>query len=381
MKKLFIIAAMVTLLTSIPGQGNQAKAQSVTGKLVYGIALMQNTGRVATYIRGDKMAANFKSPGLFQTNAKVGDYFAVEREKTPYNGTLNWHTGNVLQVVNSGNGNAVFRAVGLGTALLFITPEGQSNPTLTVQVFVSQSQSQSGPVAAPRPVPATQGQDPTFELRKQGIEYLKKKMFTQALQAFNQGLEMNPRHAWLYFLRGVTHSKMKSPNLAISDFNQALSINPNAPKVAEIYYWRGRAYGSKKQYDAALKDFNEALKTNPNASKYFFRGITYENKGQYLSAIGDFNQAIKLDPSPATFYFHKASSFDKSGQQKEAIEAYQVYLRYAKDPKSIQRANERISELKEELKPLLKKAKPVGKKPKAQAETDPFSGPLGEEAF
>ena len=94
-----------------------------------------------------------------------------------------------------------------------------------------------------------------------------------------------------------------------------------------------------------------------------------------------FEQAIKLALSDPRAYFSKASSLDKSGQQKEAIEAYQVYLRYAKDPKSIQRANERISELKEELKPLVKKAKPVGKKPKAQAETDPFSGPLGEEAF
>lgn len=382
MKKLIIIAAMVTLLTSILCQGNQAEAQRVTGKLVYGIALMQNTGRVTTFIRGDNMAANFKSQGLYETTVKVGDYFAVEREKTRYNGTLSWITGNVLKTVSSGNGGAVFHAIEPGKAVLAITPEGQSNPSITVQVIVSQSQSQSGPVATPRPVPATQGQDPTLELQKQGIEYRKKKMFTQALQAFNQGLEMNPRHAWLYFQRGIIHLNMKNPDLALSDFNQALSINPNAPKVAEIYFLRGCTYGfQKQQYDAALKDINQALKLNPDANKYYWRGRIYENKGQYLPAIGDFEQAIKLAPSDPRAYFSKASSLDKSGQQKEAIEAYQVYLRYAKQPKGIQRANERISELKEELKPLVKKAKPVVKKPKAQAEIDPFSGPLGEEAF
>jgi Flp pilus assembly protein TadD len=381
MKKLFIIAAMVTLLTSIIGQKNQAKAQQPTSKIVYVISVERGTGRVMSAIRDVNMATKLLDQGLYHTTIKVGDSFAVERQNTPYNGTLNWHAGKVLQVVNSGGGSAVFRAIGPGAALLFITPEGQSKPDITIKVDVSQAQSQSGPVAAPRPVPATQGQDPTLELQKQGIEYRKKKMFTQALQAFNQGLEMNPRHAWLYFQRGITHLQMKNPDLAISDFNQALSINPNAPKVAEIYYFRGWAYGYKKQYDSALKDLSEALKSNPNANKYYWRGRIYEFKGQYLPAIGDFEQAIKLEPSDPRAYFSKASCLDKSGRQKEAIEAYQVYLRYAKQPKGIQRANERISELKDELKPLVKKAKPVGKKPIAQAETDHFSGPLGEEAF
>jgi len=385
MKKLLIIAAMVTLLTNILGQGNQAKAQSVTGKIVYVISVKKDTGQVMVGIRGDNMATNFIRQGLFETNVKVGDYFRVERQNTPYNGTLNWQTGNVLQVVNSGNGSAVFRAIVPGTAMLSITPEGRSDP-LTIQVIVSQSQAQPGPVATPAPVPATQGQDPTLELQKQGIEYRKKKLFTQAIQSFNQGLEMNPRHAWLYFQRGITHSQMKNPDLAISDFNQAIAINPNVPKVAEIYFLRGCTYGfQKQQYDAALKDINQALKLNPDANKYYWRGRIYENKGQYFPAISDFEQAIKLAPSDPRAYFSKASSLDKSGQQKEAIEAYQVYLRYAKDPKSIQRANERISELKEELKPLVKKvkpaAKPVAKKPPAQAETEHFSGPLGEEAF
>ena len=189
---------------------------------------------------------------------------------------------------------------------------------------------------------------------------------------------------------------MKNFDLAIADFNQALSLAKNPKFASNIYVWRGLAYGSKKQYDAALKDINEALKTDPNANKYYYRGITYENKGQYLSAIGDFDQAIKLDPSNPRPYFSKASSLDKSGQQKEAIEAYQVYLRYAKDPKSIQRANERISELKQEIKPIARKAKssdkttktektpaekPTAKETKGQAEKDVFSGPIGEEAF
>jgi Flp pilus assembly protein TadD len=395
MKKLFIIASMVTLLTCIVGQGNQANAQHLTGKLIYGIALMQNTGRVATFIRGENMSTNFISQGLFETNVNVGDYFAVERENTPYNGTLSWpKTANVLQVVNSGNGNAVFRAIGPGGALLAITPEGQSDPSLLVRVKVSQTQSlASGPAPATRPGLAPQQQDPALELQKQGIEYRKRKMFTQAVQAFNQALEMNPRNAGLYVHRGITYLIMKNPDSAIADFNQALSLATRGQDV--IYYYRGGAYGSKKQYDAALKDFNEALKTNPNANKYFLRGLAYRDKGQYLSAIGDFDQAIKLNPSDPRPYFGKASALDRSGQQREAIDAYQVYLRFAKDPKTIQRANERISELKQEVKPVARKAKPaekttktekapaekpVAKEPAGRSE-DLFSGPLGEETF
>ena len=64
------------------------------------------------------------------------------------------------------------------------------------------------------------------------------------------------------------------------------------------------------------------MPTRPAANAYY-------NKRQYDLAIADYNQAIALDPKDAKAYYYKAITFEKAGRNREAIEAYKAFLRYA----------------------------------------------------
>jgi tetratricopeptide (TPR) repeat protein len=64
-------------------------------------------------------------------------------------------------------------------------------------------------------------------------------------------------------------------------------------------------------------------------------------------AIADYTRALQLDPQNWLAQYNRAELLDKSGKPKEALEAYQSFLKSApsQEKDSIDRARERIKAL------------------------------------
>ena len=78
----------------------------------------------------------------------------------------------------------------------------------------------------------------------------------------------------------------------IAYFNKAIEINP---RFAEAYYIRGRAYYYKGWYDKAIADYTMVIELNPRfAWAYHNRANAYYHKGQYDKACSDWRQACEL---------------------------------------------------------------------------------------
>jgi|WetSurMetagenome_2_1015567.scaffolds.fasta_scaffold75102_2 tetratricopeptide (TPR) repeat protein len=114
---------------------------------------------------------------------------------------------------------------------------------------------------------------------------------------------------------------------AIHAYDQALQLDP---KYAEAYLSRGVAYGKRRDWDGAIADFSSFLEFYPqNAHAYCNRGWAHARKGEPDLALADCCRTLELDPQDWQARYPKAYALEKSGKQKEALEAYMGFLKDA----------------------------------------------------
>ncbi len=103
----------------------------------------------------------------------------------------------------------------------------------------------------------------------------------------------------------------------IAYFNKAIEINP---RFAEAYYIRGRAYYYKGWYDKAIADFTKAIEINPYYTEaYNSRGHIKRRKyNNFDGAIADYTMVIELNPRFAWAYHNRANAYYHQGQYDKA---------------------------------------------------------------
>ncbi|MGB9696078.1 MAG: tetratricopeptide repeat protein [Ignavibacteria bacterium] len=91
---------------------------------------------------------------------------------------------------------------------------------------------------------------------------------------------------------------------ALADLDYAIELNP---KYAEAYYLRGLIWGKElKKYKKAIKNFNKAISINSNfAEAYYDRGVTYRILDYLNKACEDWHQAFKLGYKTALSMLNK----------------------------------------------------------------------------
>jgi tetratricopeptide (TPR) repeat protein len=104
--------------------------------------------------------------------------------------------------------------------------------------------------------------------------------------------QQKQRDAEFYHLQGMGYLDKGQYDQAISDFNTAIEINP---KDALAYGLRGLAYREKGQYDQAISDYTTALEINPrDDGAYYNRGVAYYSKQEYNKSWDDIKKAQDL---------------------------------------------------------------------------------------
>ena len=163
-----------------------------------------------------------------------------------------------------------------------------------------------------------------YDYYSQGIIHLEQKELEQALQNFNQAIQLNPDNGAIYFYRGLVYSKQGELEQALQDFNQAIQYSYYSSHLAEAYLHRGLVYGKQGKLEKELKDYNQAIQINSEfTTAYYNRGVSYIEKGKLKQALEDFNQAIKLNPNFAEAYENRGAIYEKQGNREKAIENFE----------------------------------------------------------
>ena len=124
--------------------------------------------------------------------------------------------------------------------------------------------------------------------------------------------------------------------LDLNDSNGALAEIEGArhdkPVFPEASATEGRIYRETGQTDEAIGSFNRAIRESHGVQPEAHVGLgrVYEDRGQYELAAREFRIAInQLFDSEPVIYQMLGAAYEKSGSNKDAIIAYENYLKLA----------------------------------------------------
>ena len=153
-----------------------------------------------------------------------------------------------------------------------------------------------------------------------GVTYHQRGKYKEAMEYYDQVIEINPQDADAYHNLGHIKAKLGNHKDAIKDFDKAIEINPYD---ADTYNNRGHAKAELGNHTEAIQDYDKAIEINPQfAAAFNNRGITKRKSGNHMEAIQDYDKAIKINPQYAEAYFNRGNAKAGLGNYKEAIQDY-----------------------------------------------------------
>jgi len=153
----------------------------------------------------------------------------------------------------------------------------------------------------------TLGQQTATEWLNEGQRLVDQGKYTEALQAYDNGIALSPQWTDLYYHKGTAYSKLGMIEEAIRAFDKVNEINPKDGVVA--YYWIGRTLSGAGRYDEAIQAYeNSILSFNKYgewwpgqksicAQAWYYEGLALDTLGRPDEAQNAYGNAIKLDPS------------------------------------------------------------------------------------
>lgn len=129
---------------------------------------------------------------------------------------------------------------------------------------------------------------------QQGLDYLEKEEFIQAIDEFNRAIAADPTYSEAYAKCGLVFLKRGFPDTAREYFLKALS---KGKKTSDLYCLLAQAYENLEMPWTASRYATEAIiLDSKNAEAYLVRSISYRSQGKADRADLDLKEAIRLNP-------------------------------------------------------------------------------------
>ena len=143
----------------------------------------------------------------------------------------------------------------------------------------------------------------------------------EALDAFEQAIDLDPKYALAYTNKGNALRNLKRDQEALAAYEQAIHVDPND---AYAYTWKGGALDELKRYQEALDAFEQSIHLDPNnALFYLIKGLALSELKRDQEALDAYEQAIHLNPNYADAYTWKGVALGKLKRYQEALDAYE----------------------------------------------------------
>jgi Flp pilus assembly protein TadD/S1-C subfamily serine protease len=143
----------------------------------------------------------------------------------------------------------------------------------------------------------------------------------QAAQALSKAIQINPKYAKAYWLRGRSFRQIKEYRSALRDFNQVLILDP---QNAVVYNERAMTKMALQDTQGALADFDQAVLIAPNNISYLYNLALL--KFQYLNdlpgALQALNRVIALNPDFSFAYNNRANVKTRLNDWRGALQDY-----------------------------------------------------------
>ncbi len=136
-----------------------------------------------------------------------------------------------------------------------------------------------------------------------GKEHYRNDEDTQALEAFQQAIKLNPEFAEAHFRLGLTYDALgeeqeaqASYKKAVETYKKYLATDENE-KDPEAHYNLGQTYAGLHLYSEAVREYRQATRLKPDdAAIHYDLGLALMRLAQYDEASAAFSKSLELDP-------------------------------------------------------------------------------------
>lgn len=138
---------------------------------------------------------------------------------------------------------------------------------------------------------------------EKGRKFYRNDEDTQAVEAFQQALKLDPELAEAHFRLGLTYDALgreqeaeAAYKKAVEAYKKYLSINGNNDD-AEAHYNLGQTYAGLHLYSEAVREYRQATRLKPDdAAIHYDLGLALMRLAQYDEASRAFAKSLELDP-------------------------------------------------------------------------------------
>ncbi len=154
----------------------------------------------------------------------------------------------------------------------------------------------------------------------QGIEYAESGDYQQALEYFDEAIQLDPNNAEYFNNRGNTYSFLKQYESAKEDYTQAIRL---APDYYLPYLGLGNVYDDLGEPEQAIEKYGQAIELEPdNVQPYRNRGATLMHMREFKQALPDLDRAIELNSNYVLAYISRSVTHAALNQYDEATLDY-----------------------------------------------------------
>ncbi len=147
----------------------------------------------------------------------------------------------------------------------------------------------------------TDGPSQARSLLEKGKELYRNDEDSEAVEAFNQALRLDPNLAEAHFRLGLAYEALNKAEeaesaykKAVETYKQYLTDNPDDP---EAHYNLGQTYAGLRLYSEAVREYRQANKLkNDDADVYCDLGMALTRLAQYDEAAAAFSKSLDIDP-------------------------------------------------------------------------------------
>jgi len=150
-----------------------------------------------------------------------------------------------------------------------------------------------------------------------GRALLRADKLSDAAQAFERAVRLQPDGFWPHFYQGACAYRRKRFAEAVNALNVCIAL---APGKAECYFNRALAYQALGDSEQAAEDYSDALRLSPGMSAAALnRGLSRFEQKQYELAIDDLNYALALGADPAVVHYNLAVVYHVQNDRRRAL--------------------------------------------------------------
>lgn len=156
-----------------------------------------------------------------------------------------------------------------------------------------------------------------------GTQFIRKGKYYQAITELTQAIEIEPRYAQAYILRGRANYHLTRYKEAIDDYTKTLSFKRY---IADAHASRGDVYHALDDIPQAITDYTASIKKRKNALVMSKRAQSFLETGQLDEALADYNYIIKRRPSAIAYYNRGRAYYQEFLRLHEAEETLKLAL-------------------------------------------------------